>query len=104
MLVLLEARYPASSIQRAIEVFMSPEMPKRPDYVREVGSFTYTTQTGIRSLFLLEVADEHLGHYVVSQSERAVYMQSRIPGFEVEVHIGQSVPESIATALRQLSR
>jgi hypothetical protein len=104
MLALLEARYPADSMKRAIEVFMSPEMPKRPDYVREVGSFTYTTHAGIRSLFLLEIADEHLSHYVASQSERAVFMQSRIPGFEVEVHLGQSVPDSIVTALKQLPR
>jgi hypothetical protein len=104
MLALLDARYPASSIKLAIQVFISPEMPKRPDYVREIGSFTYTTQTGIRSLFLLEIANEHLADYVVSQSERTVFMQSRIPQFEVEVHIGQSVPESIATALKQLPK
>ena len=104
MLALLDVRYPASSIKRAIEVFMSPEMPTRPDYVREVGSFTYTAHDGIRSLFILDVADNHLAEYVVAQSERTVHMQSRIPGFNVEVQIGQSVEEAIATALKQLPK
>lgn len=95
MLALLEARYPADSMKRAIEVFMSPEMPKRPDYCmceKLARSHTRFTREFGR-LFLLEIADEHLSHYVASQSERAVFMQSRIPGFEVEVHIGQSVPD-----------
>ena len=104
MLALLDVRYPASSIKRAIEVFMSPEMPTRPDYVREVGSFTYTTHDGIRSLFILEVDDNRLAEYVASQSERTAHMLSRIPGFNVEVQIGQSVPEAIVTALKQLPK
>ena len=36
MLVMLTAKYPASSVKRAIEVFMSPETPKRPDSGKEV--------------------------------------------------------------------
>jgi hypothetical protein len=104
VLVLIDVRYPSSSMKRAIEVFMSPEMPKRADSVREVGSFTYTAHDGIRSLFILDVDDKHLAEYVVAQSERTVHMQSRIPGFNVEVQIGQSVQDAIATALKQLPK
>jgi len=104
MLVLIDARYPTSSMRRAIEVFTSPEMPKRADYVREVGSFTYTSHGGIRSVFILDVEDQHLAEYVVSQSERTVHMQSRIPEFNVEIQIGQSVQDGIAAALKQLPK
>ena len=104
MLVLIDVRYPTSSMKRAIEVFMSPEMPKRADYVTEVGSFTYTSHDGIRSLFILDVNDEHLAEYVVTQSERTVHMQSRIPEFNVEIQIGQSVADGIVTALKQLPK
>src|SRR5215813_2688524 len=69
-----------------------------------VGSFTYTSHGGIRSLFILEVEDEHLAEYIVTQSERTVHMQSRIPEFNVEIQIGQSVQDGIATALRQLPK
>jgi hypothetical protein len=91
-------------MKRAIEVFTSPEMPPRAEYVREVGSFTYTAHDGIRSLFILDVDDQHLAEYVVTQSARTVHMQTRIPDFNVEVQIGQSVPDAIATAIQNLPK
>lgn len=36
MLVMFTAKYPASSVKRAIEVFSSPETPKRSDAGKEV--------------------------------------------------------------------
>jgi hypothetical protein len=104
MLVLLHARYPASSTKRAIEVFMSPELPKRPDYVKEVGSFVHGSLEGYHNYFLLDVEDKHLAEYVLAQGERSIHLESRVPGLTVEALMGQSVPNAINTAMKQLPK
>jgi hypothetical protein len=104
MLVMLTAKYPATSVRRAIEVFMSPETPKRPGSGREVSSFVHGDHTGYTNYFLIDVDDKSLGEFVRLQAERTIYMETRIPGLSVDMKIGQSVQDAISTAMPHLPR
>lgn len=104
MLVMVDSRYPASSMKRAIEVFTSPELPKRAEYITEIASFVHGDHEGYHTMFLIEVDDAHAADYVIAQAERATYMATRIPGFTVEARYGQSVPQAIATAVKHLPK
>lgn len=104
MQVLLKATYPPSAIKRVIDVYMSPELPKRPEYAKEVASFVYGDGQGYHSLVLLEVENSRFADYMNAQTERSVYMQSRVEGLEVEVHPGHSVMDAIALASKHLPK
>jgi hypothetical protein len=103
MLVMVTAKYPAASVKRAIEVFMSPETPKRPDG-RLLSSFVYGDHTGYTNYFVSDVEDKAVGEFVRIQGERTFYMETRIPDLTVELKLGQSVEDAIATAANHLPR
>ena len=69
MLVMLTARYPATSVKRVIEVYMSPETPKRPDSGREVCSFVHGDHTGYTNYFVFDVEDRHLAEFLVDRDK-----------------------------------
>jgi len=104
MLVMITAKYPASSAKRAIEVFMSPETPKRPDSGKEVSSFVHGDHSGYTNYFVFEVEDRQLGEFLRGYAERTIYMETRIPGLTTQTVVGQSVPDAINTAMKQLPR
>ena len=104
MLVMITAKYPASSAKRAIEVFMSPETPKRPDSGKEVSSFVHGDHSGYTNYFVFEVEDRQLGEFLRGYAERTIYMETRIPGLTTQTVVGQSVPDAINTAMEQLPR
>jgi hypothetical protein len=104
MLVMLTAKYPAPSVKRAIEVFLSPETPKRPGSGREVSSFVHGDHTGYTNHFVLDVDDKSVGEFVRMQAERTIYMETRVPGLTVELMLGQSVQDAISTAMNHLPK
>jgi hypothetical protein len=103
MLVMITAKYPATSAKRAIEVFVSPETPKRPDG-RLLSSFVHGDHTGYTNYFVSDVDDKSVAEWVRIQAQRTIYMETRIPGLSVEVKLGQSVEDAISTAMNQLPR
>jgi len=98
MNVLYRGTYPSSEIYKAIDTFISKEAPKRAEYVKELATFWHNTANGIEVIFILEVPDARLADYVKAQAERNAYMQTRIPNYNCEVHIGMNVYEGIQTA------
>jgi hypothetical protein len=102
MLVMLTAKYPATSVKRVIEIYMSPETPKRPDSGREVCSFVHSDHAGYTNYFVFEVEDRHLAEFLTGYAERTFHMESRIPGLTVHIIVGQSVSDAINTAMKQL--
>jgi len=104
MLVMLTAKYPASYVKRAIEVFMSPETPKRPDSGKEVSSFVHSDHSGYTNYFVFDVEDRYLAEFLTSYAERTIHMETRIPGLTIQTVVGQSVPNAINTAMKQLPR
>ena len=104
MLVMVDSRFPGSSMKRAVEVFTSSELPPRPDYVNEVASFVHSSLDGYHTTVLIEVEDAHAAEYVVVHAERAAYMMTRIPGFTVEARYGQSLPQAIGNLMKHLAQ
>jgi|SRR5687768_14625528 len=104
MLVMITAKYPATSVRSAIEVFVSPETPKRPGSGRELSSFVHGDHSGYTNYFVLDVEDRSVGEFVRLQAERTIYMETRIPGLSVEVKLGQSVQNAISTAMPHLAK
>jgi hypothetical protein len=57
-------------VKRAIEVFLSPENPKRPGSGREVASFVHGDHNGYTNYFVIDVDDKSVGEFVRMQAER----------------------------------
>ena len=104
MLVLLRATYPPNAVKKVTEVFLSPELPRRPEYAKELASFVYADNAGYHSMILLDVEDSKLADYIRAQTERNVYMQSRVEGLAVEVNPGMSVMDAIALTSKHMPK
>lgn len=102
MLAMVRATYPPHVVKAVIDAYTSPEIPKRPDYAKEIASFVYGDNDGYHTVIILEVENSRLADYVNAQIARNVYLQSRVEGLKVEVHMGQSVMEAIPLAAKQL--
>jgi hypothetical protein len=101
MRVLIETTYPPTSARKVLDLFMSPDTPKRPPDAREVASFTYGDHDGVHVLFLFDVEDGKLAEFLNAQTARTVYMTSRAE-VKLAVHVGHSVQEAIPIASRHL--
>jgi hypothetical protein len=104
MLIMITAKYPATSIKRLVELSLSPETPKRPDAAREVSSFVHGDHSGYTNYFVFDVDDTSIGEVLRMQGERAIYLQTRVPGLTVDIKVGQSVQNAINTALPHLAQ
>lgn len=104
MLVLLKATYPPSSAKSAIDIFMSPETPKRSPASKEIASFAYGDSAGYHGLFILEVEDAKFPEFLQAQVARNTYMQSRVQGLQVEVIPGHSVMDTIGLVSKHLPK
>ena len=104
MLVMITAKYPATSVKRAVEVYMSPETPKRPDSGRELCSFVHSDHSGYANYLVFDVEDRQLGEFLRGYAQRTIHMETRIPGLTVQTVVGQSIPDAINTAMPQLPR
>lgn len=96
--------YPPNAVKKVTEVFLSPELPKRPEYAKELASFVYADNAGYHSMILLDVEDSKLADYIRAQTERNVYMQSRVEGLAVEVNPGMSVMDAIALTSKHMPK
>jgi hypothetical protein len=104
MLVMLTAKYPASSIKRSIEVYGSPETPKRSDAGRAVSTFVHGDLNGYTTYAVFDVEDKHVAEFVTAQAERTLHMETRIPGLSVQVVLGESLENAMNMAMKQLPR
>ena len=104
MLVMITAKYPATSVKRAVEVYMSPETPKRPDSGRELCSFVYGDHSGYANYLVFDVEDRQLGEFLRGYAQRTIHMETRIPSLTVQTVVGQSIPDAINIAVQQLPR
>jgi hypothetical protein len=104
MLALLHATYPGTAVKKVIEAYMSPELPKRPSFAKEVASFVYNDLHGYHTLLLLDVEDARLGEWHLNQGDRNIFMESRVEGLRTETRLGLSVMDAIARGSAQLPR
>ena len=104
MIVYLHAVYPGHSAKKVLDAFMSPDIPKRPADVKELGSVTYSDRDGFHGVFLFEVEDSKLAALLNAQGERNVFLGSRAEGVKLEVQVGLSIAEGVPMALKQLPK
>jgi hypothetical protein len=50
------------------------------------------------------VLDARISEYLKAQTERSAHMQTRIAHFNIEVHVGMSVPDAIQAVASQRPR
>ncbi len=103
MLVLLKSTYPPIVVKKMIDVFMSPQTPKRSPAAKEIATFAYGDREGYHALILLEVEDSRFADFVKDQTARNVYMQSRVEGLQIEVIPGLSVMDALAAVSNQFA-
>ena len=103
MLVLLKSSYPATSAKQVTDHFMSPQTPKRSPASKEVASFAYGDRDGLHGLFLLEVENGRFPDFMEAQASRNAYLQSRVPGLQIEVIPGYSVMDAISLMGKHLA-
>src|SRR5262249_2169665 len=85
----------------ALDLFMSPETPQRPEDVVEIASFTYGDDKGVHVLFLFDVEDAKLADFMTAQMARTTTSTARAD-VKIVVHVGYSVEDAIAIAVKLL--
>lgn len=100
MLAMLHATYPPTATKKLIEAFTSPELPSRPGGVKEVADFVYGDRDGFHTVVVLEVDDARWAEFMNNQVERDVFLQSRVEGLRIEVHVGHARMDAIQIASR----
>jgi hypothetical protein len=103
MLVLLKSTYPPTAVKKMLEVFTSPDTPKRFAASKEIASFAYGDRDGYHGLIILDVEDDKFAEFARSQTARSAYMQSRVPGLQVDVIPGHSVMDAIGLVAAQVA-
>lgn len=104
MNVYLHGVYPGHSTKKLLDAFMSPDIPKRPDDVKELGSVTYSDTDGFHVVIVFEVEDSKLAGLLRAQTERNIFLASRTEGAKLEMQVGFSVAEGVPMALKQLPK
>lgn len=95
MNIMVKGNYSGHVSNQVLEAYMSSDLPPRPDYVKELGSISYTDQDGLHAILLLEVDDSKVAEYLDIQGQRNAFLQSRVENLTLEVHVGRSLMESI---------
>lgn len=86
-----------------LEVFTSPETPKRSAASKEIASFAYGDRDGYHGLVILDVEDDRFAEFAQVQTARSAYMQSRVPGLQIEVIPGHSVIDALGLVSKHVA-
>lgn len=98
MRLMLHVTYPGQLIKQAIQAFTSPQMPKRPEFFKELGSMTYTNAAGANTLFIFDVPDDKVGECARIQGRRNTFFMARVAGAGMEMQFGPSITEAVQEA------
>ena len=99
MIAMLKVTMPIHTFKQVVQAFMSPDIPKRPDSIKELGSVAYTDEGGDHAVFMFDVPDAEIASFLALQTRRSAFIGARAPGFTASVQVGLSVPETIKAAL-----
>jgi hypothetical protein len=95
MRLMLHVRYPGHLMKQAIQTFTSPQMPKRPEYFKELGSMAYMDGSGANTLFIFDVPDDKVGECMRIQGQRNTFFMARVAGAGMETQLGPSISDAI---------
>lgn len=95
MIAMLSISSPAQSFKQVTQAFMSAEIPKRPESIKELSSIGYYDDSGNHAVFMFDVPDAQVADFVTIQAKRSAFIGARAPGFTSSVKIGPKVGDSI---------
>ena len=95
MIAMLDVRYPGHIIKQVVGAFMSPDMPKRPESMKELCSIVYSDDSGYHSVFMFDVPDAQVADFITLQSKRSAFIAVRAPGCNLSVQLGRTVADAI---------
>jgi hypothetical protein len=99
MIALIKVAYPMNVFKQVVQAFTSPDIPKRPESVKEISAMGYFDGGSGCAVFMFDVPDAEAGEFLLAQAKRTAFMGARVPGFQSNVHMGQSVGEAIPTMM-----
>lgn len=95
MIAIVNSSYPVHVFKQVIQAFTSPDLPKRPESVKELSSMGYFDDSGGHATFMLDVPDAQVAEFVVAQSKRTAFIGARVPGVTISVNFGQKVGDAL---------
>ena len=102
MNVYMKGSYPGHALKDLLAAFSSPDLPKHPAGIKEPASVVFSNGEGFHSVYIFEVEDSQVGPLLKAQADRNLFLATRVKGFKVEIEVGESLTESIATAHKLL--
>jgi hypothetical protein len=79
----------------AVQAFTSPDIPKRPESMKELSSVGYSDDSGDHAVFMFDVPNNQVADFIALQARRSAFITARAPGFISSVHFGQTAANSI---------
>ena len=95
MIAILSVTFPGHVFKQVVQAFTSPDLPKRPESIKEIASIAYSDHDGHHAVFMLDVPDAQVAEFVTKQANRSAFISARAIGFTSSVHAGKTVVESI---------
>jgi len=95
MIAMISITYPGDVFKQVVQAFTSPDIPKRPESIKELSSMGYYDGGGSHAVFMFDVPDAELADFLALQSKRSAFIGARAAGFTSSVHVGQRIGESI---------
>lgn len=95
MIAMLSVSYPGHIFKQVVQAFTSPDIPKRPEWVKELSSIGYSDDTGFHSVFMFDVPDAKVADFITLQGKRSAFCAVRAPGCNLSVQLGRTVADAI---------
>jgi hypothetical protein len=102
MIAIINVTYPGHILKQVIQAVTSPDLPKRPESVKELSSIGYFDDSGGHSILMLDVPDAQVAEFLLVQSKRSAFIGARAPGVNISVNFGQKAEDGIATVMPML--
>lgn len=99
MIAILHATYPVHAFKQVIQAFTSPDIPKRPESIKDISSIGYFDDSGGHAVFMFDVPDAQAAEFIIIQSKRLAFIGARAPGFNTSVQLGQKIADGIPSLM-----
>ncbi len=103
MIAMLHVTYPVHAFKQVVQAFTSPDIPKRPESIKEISSMGYFDNSGAHALFMFDVPDGQAAEFLILQSKRSAFIGAKAPGFNSSVQLGQKVADAIPSLMPMYS-
>ena len=79
MIGMLNVTYPGASFKQVIQAFTSPDIPKRPESMKELSSVGYYDECGNHAVFMFYVPDAQVADFIALQSKQTASIPMLMP-------------------------